>query len=113
MTVLVQKCSACCILFQPLDDCIVNIGDSLLVSIGKQYTYFNENCKNKNVLPDIYFLMRSLVHLGSPLSTVATTLLENIGFRNDVLFQLERTRKDWICRLITAGNILKLKFFFC
>ena len=49
VTVLVQKCNTCCILFQvplsnintfskyifqPFDNCLVNIGDSLLVSMG-------------------------------------------------------------------------------
>ena len=50
------------------------------------------------------FLMRALVHDGCPLSTVADTLLGNIGFRNEALYNLKRTKKEWLCRLLTAGN---------
>ena len=35
VTVLVKKCKACCIVFQPQEESIINIGDSLLVSVGK------------------------------------------------------------------------------
>ena len=35
VTVLVRKCKACRIVFQPREESIVNIGDSLLVSVGK------------------------------------------------------------------------------
>ena len=48
--------------------------------------------------------MRALVHDGCPLSTVADTLLGNIGFRNEALYNLKRTKKEWLCRLLTACN---------
>ena len=51
--------------------------------------------------------MRSLVHSGCPLSTVAETLIDNVGFRNEVLYQLKRSQKEWICRLLTAGCAVK------
>ena len=50
------------------------------------------------------FLVRALVHDGSPLSTVTDTLIDNIGFRNEALYNLKCTKKEWLCRLLTAGN---------
>ena len=63
----------------------------------------------QNHFLDIMFLLRSLVHSGSPLSTVAETLVNDIGFRNEHLHSLKRTQKDWICRLLTAGNSSQIK----
>ena len=48
--------------------------------------------------------MRALVHDGCPLSTVADTLLGNIGFHNKAFYSLKRTKREWLCRLLTAGN---------
>ena len=35
--VLLQKCNSCKILLQPTHPCLLNIGDSLLISLGKYY----------------------------------------------------------------------------
>ena len=48
--------------------------------------------------------MCALVHAGCPLSTVAETLIMNVGLRNELLYSLKRTQKDWICRLLTSGD---------
>ena len=115
VTVLVQKCNTCCILFpvplsnintfskyifQPVENCLVNIGDSLLVTTGMNP---HSSIWAHIFLADIIFLMRSLVQTGSPLSTVAETLIENISYRNSALFGLQRSQKEWLCRLLTAG----------
>ena len=56
-------------------------------------------------MSDIVFLLRALVHQGTPLATVAETLIENISYRNTELFALQRTQKEWLCRLLTAGYL--------
>ena len=57
-----------------------------------------------NIL-DVYYLMLDIVHTGSPLSTIAEVLVENISLRNERLDALPRTKKDWICRLLYTGRI--------
>ena len=88
-----------------MDETLVNIGDSLLVSIGKSLFFLSK------VTTDILILMRSFVHTGTPLSTVAETLVQNIGYRNSSLFCLSKSKKENICRMITYGTIV-LRFHF-
>ena len=44
-----------------------------------------------------------VVHLGSPLSTIADVILQNVSLRNERLDSLPQTKKDWISRLLYAG----------
>ena len=54
---------------------------------------------------DIIFLMMEIVHTGSPLSTIAEVLMQNIGLRNERLDALPSSRKDWLCRLLYTGKL--------
>ena len=83
--VLVQRCDKCRIVFQPRADWYLNIGDTVIVSL------------------DIMFLLRSLVHGGAPLSTVAITLILDIGLRCKEVELLSTSQVDWLCRLLTMG----------
>ena len=47
--------------------------------------------------------MMDVVHLGSPLSTIADVILQNVSLRNERLDSLSQTKKDWISRLLYAG----------
>ena len=47
--------------------------------------------------------MMDVVHLGSPLSTIADVILQNVSLRNERLDSLPQTKKDWISRLLYAG----------
>ena len=49
------------------------------------------------------FLLRRLVHDGSPVSTISNTLLYDISLRVDGLAALTRPQKDWLSRLLTTG----------
>ena len=53
--------------------------------------------------------MMEIVHTGSPLSTIAEVLVQNIGLRNARLDALPQSKKDWICRLLYTGMIHYLK----
>ena len=53
---------------------------------------------------DIIFLMMEIVHTGSPLSTIAEVLMQNICLRNERLDALPASRKDWLCRLLYTGK---------
>ena len=124
VTVLVKKCRACCIVFQVtlcIASCTIhhlthNIFShkrSALSTLVTLYLYpwvsnsivtiLNNN--EQYFVSDIVFLLRGLVHQGTPLANVAETLIENISYRNKELFVLQRTQKDWLCRLLTAGYL--------
>ena len=55
---------------------------------------------------DILFLMRRLTHDGSPLFTVANSLLYDISLRSEFLSSLEKAKKEWLSRLMTTGEFL-------
>ena len=109
VTVLVKKCPSCAILFQPSHDCLLNIGDSLLVTLGNIF------CVDIPVsyyyVSDIIFLMLGMVHAGSPLSTIADILIADISLRNDRLANLPASKKEWIGRLLYNGNY-RIPWFF-
>ena len=94
-----------CLLNQPWNDCIINIGDSLLVSIGKKKN-LKCRCKISIWFADILLLLRSLVHEGTPLDTVAVAVFRDICLRCDDANDLTETQKDWICRLLKIGIII-------
>ena len=48
--------------------------------------------------------MMEIVHTGSPLSTIAEVLMQNISLRNERLDALPSSRKDWLCRLLYTGK---------
>ena len=52
--------------------------------------------------------MMGIVHVGSPLSTIADVLLQNISLRNVRLDTLSQKKKDWICRLLYKGKCFYL-----
>ena len=52
---------------------------------------------------DIMFLLRRLVHDGSPVSTISDSLLYDISLRVDGVAALTRPQKDWLSRLLTTG----------
>ena len=99
--VLVQKCTRCKIMFQAVNSMRLNVGDTLIISLGTIFmTFILKIC----LFLDILFLMRRLVHDGSPLSTVASSLLYDIGLRSDTVMNLESSKKEWIARLLTIGE---------
>ena len=55
VTVLVKKCPSCAILFQPSHDCLLNIGDSLLVTLGN--IFLVDITVSYHNVSDIIFLM--------------------------------------------------------
>ena len=83
--VLVQNCAFCKIMFQPHDEWYLNIGDTLLVTT------------------DIVILLQNLVHGGAPLSTVANTLIFDVGLRSVKVEMLRSEQVEWMCRLLTLG----------
>ena len=87
VTVLVRQCEKCDILIQPSDPKLLNIGDSLIVTM------------------DIIYLMMEFVHIGTPLSSIAEVLVENIGHRNFSLDKLSTAGKEWLQRLLYTGYI--------
>ena len=99
--VLVQKCNRCRIMFQAVNPMLLNVGDTLMISLG---TLFINLTLNSFLFLDILFLMRRLVHDGSPLSTVASSLLYDISLRSDTVMNLESSKKEWIARLLTIGE---------
>ena len=72
-------------MFQPHEDWYLNIGDTLLVTV------------------DSFILLQSLVYDGSPVSTVANTLLFDISLRSEKVANLGSEQLDWMCRLLTLG----------
>ena len=81
----------------------MNIGDSLLVTFGRCCQLIKEYIMVHHL--DIIFLMMEIVHTGSPLSTIAEVLMQNIGLRNERLDALPSSRKDWLCRLLYTGKL--------
>ena len=55
--------------------------------------------------------MMEIVHTGSPLSTIAEVLMQNICLRNERLEALPSSRKDWLCRLLYTGKLEINKFW--
>ena len=104
--VLVQKCHKCKILLQPTHPCLLNVGDSLLISLGN--SFINKSSFYSVSYLDNMYLMRRLVHNGSPLSTVANSLLYDISLRSEALSILEQSKMEWISRLFTTGIVLLL-----
>ena len=84
-------------------ECLLNIGDSLLVTFGRLLSVGNILSIMVHHL-DIIFLMMEIVHTGSPLSTIAEVLMQNISLRNERLDALPSSRKDWLCRLLYTGK---------
>ena len=56
---------------------------------------------------DIIFLLRRLVHEGTPLDTVATAVLNDISLRCTELYNLNNSQREWICRLLKIGMHFK------
>ena len=52
---------------------------------------------------DIIFLLRRLVHEGTPLDTVANAVLNDISLRCTELYNLNNAQREWICRLLKIG----------
>ena len=107
--VLVQKCNRCRIMFQAVNPMLLNVGDPMLLNVGDTLlislgTLFINLTLNSFLFLDILFLMRRLVHDGSPLSTVASSLLDDISLRSDTVMNLESSKKEWIARLLTIGE---------
>ena len=53
---------------------------------------------------DIIYLMMEILHTGSPLSTIAEVLVENVALRNERLDGLSEAKKEWVCRLLYTGK---------
>jgi len=54
--------------------------------------------------------MLRLVHDGSPLSTVASSLLHDISLKCDELSSLEPSQLEWISRLLTIGKVVESSY---
>ena len=62
--------------------------------------------QNNFSFSDVLLLARRFIHEGTPLDTVGTAVIEDIGLRSDEVNNLSEHQREWLCRLVKIGIVI-------
>ena len=85
VTIQSQECNKCYILHQPKHPLLINIGDKLMVTL------------------DVFYLLRSILYNGGPISTGVNIVLDHIAMSCSYMEAMSQTQKAHLNRILTAG----------